>query len=541
MRGAAGVGAPRPGAVGHRGDLRGRSRGHDPAPGVAALGTEVEHQVAFGDDVEVVLDHDHRVARVHQPVEHPDQALHVGHVQPDGRLVEHVEGVDVAAAPGTALAGTRARPGQLGHQLDALRLAPAQARALLAEGEVAEADILQQLQRVPDAGVELEVHGSLVDAHGEHVRDALVAEAHLEGLCGEPGAAAGVAGHRDVRQEAHLDGARALAFALLAAAALHVEREAARGVAAHTRLRGSREKPPHVVPDAHVGGRARPRGSADRGLVDLEHPSHRLPARDRGAPPWCLGPGPATAPRRDERMHVVVQHVAHQGALPAAAHARDARHAAEREGRVDAREVVQAGAFHAHRAGRPRAGAPRGSRRGWTRGWRRNRPVSEVRLARICFTVPSATRRPPFTPPPGPRSMTCSARADGLLVVLDHDHRVALVPQTLEGLEQHLVVPGVQADGRLVEDVAHPAQVRAELRGEADPLGFAAAQRRRRAVEREVRQPDLAAESRTGTTARPRCRGRSRARAPRARGPRPGSPPRRPEAASSPRCCGPGS
>ena len=45
--------------------------------------------------------------------------------------------------------------------------------------------------------------------------------------------------------------------------------------------------------------------------------------------------------------------------------------------------------------------------------------------------VPSATMRPPCTPAPGPMSTTWSAQADGVLVVLDHDHRVAQVAQVV--------------------------------------------------------------------------------------------------------------
>ncbi len=81
--------------------------------------------------------------------------------------------------------------------------------------------------------------------------------------------------------------------------------------------------------------------------------------------------------------------------------------------------------------------------------------------------------------------------ADRVFVVLDHEQRVALGLQLLERVEQDAVVARMQADGRLVEDVAHAAQVGAELRREPDALRFAARQRRRRAVEREIRQPDL--------------------------------------------------
>src|SRR5207302_9067820 len=58
---------------------------------------------------------------------------------------------------------------------------------------------------------------------------------------------------------------------------------------------------------------------------------------------------------------------------------------------------------------------------------------------------------------------------DGVLVVLDHHQRFALLLELLTYVEQEAVVAVVQADGRLVEDVAHAAQVGAELRTEPDP------------------------------------------------------------------------
>jgi hypothetical protein len=47
----------------------------------------------------------------------------------------------------------------------------------------------------------------------------------------------------------------------------------------------------------------------------------------------------------------------------------------------------------------------------------------------ISAGVPWATMRPPCTPAPGPMSTTWIGGADGVLVVLDHDHRVAEVAQ----------------------------------------------------------------------------------------------------------------
>ena len=50
------------------------------------------------------------------------------------------------------------------------------------------------------------------------------------------------------------------------------------------------------------------------------------------------------------------------------------------------------------------------------------------------------------------------SRKHGVLVVLDHDQRVAEVTQPLKGREQLVVVALVQTDGRLVEDIQHAHQ-----------------------------------------------------------------------------------
>jgi hypothetical protein len=64
--------------------------------------------------------------------------------------------------------------------------------------------------------------------------------------------------------------------------------------------------------------------------------------------------------------------------------------------------------------------------------------------------------------------------ADGVFVVLDHDHRVAHIAQVAQGAKQAFVVALMQADARLVEDIHDTDQARADLAGQADTLGFAA-------------------------------------------------------------------
>ena len=81
--------------------------------------------------------------------------------------------------------------------------------------------------------------------------------------------------------------------------------------------------------------------------------------------------------------------------------------------------------------------------------------------------------------------------ADRLLVVLDDDDRVSEVAQAHERGQEASVVALVQADRRLVEDVEHAHQRRADLCGEPDALRLAARERRGGAVQGEVADADV--------------------------------------------------
>jgi hypothetical protein len=63
-------------------------------------------------------------------------------------------------------------------------------------------------------------------------------------------------------------------------------------------------------------------------------------------------------------------------------------------------------------------------------------------------------------------------RSDRFLVVLDYEHRIAEVAQPAERREQSSIVPLVQSDRRLVEDVEHAGELRANLRRQPDALPF---------------------------------------------------------------------
>ena len=80
--------------------------------------------------------------------------------------------------------------------------------------------------------------------------------------------------------------------------------------------------------------------------------------------------------------------------------------------------------------------------------------------------------------------------AHGVLVVLDDQNGVAEVAQLPKRGQKLVIVALVQADGRLVENIEHAHQARADLRRQTDALAFAAGERRRRARKRQIAQAD---------------------------------------------------
>ena len=97
-------------AFGDARDVFRRALRHDAAAAIAALGAEVQDPVGGLDHLQIVLDHHHGVARVHQGVQHFQQLAHVLEMQARGGLVQ-----DVERPPGGAA-------GKFLGKLDALRL-----------------------------------------------------------------------------------------------------------------------------------------------------------------------------------------------------------------------------------------------------------------------------------------------------------------------------------------------------------------------------------------------------------------------------------
>src|SRR5947209_10198453 len=449
-------------------DLFGRAGGDDLPALVAAFGTEVDHVVGGLDHVEVVLDHQHRVAHRHEPRQHVEQLVDVREVQARRGLVEHVEGAARRAAR------------QLGGELDALRLTARELRRRLAHVNVAETDLADGLELVGDLRDRREQLGRLVDAHREDVGDRLVLELHLERLRVVTLALADFARHVHVGQEVHLDLDDPVALARFAAAALDVERKTPRRVAAHLRFGRERVQLANLVERTGVGGGVRAGRSADRRLVDHHHLVERLGALHA-----------AVRAARGLVVQVLVERLdddfVDQRRLARAAHARHARERAQRQIDVDAFEVVRLRADHAERAAALLAVlrdrdelAPREVRAG-----ERFRILLDL-LDRADGEDAAALRARA-----GADVDDDVGRAHRVLVVLDDDQRVADVAQRLQRGQKPVVVALVQPDRRFVQNVEHADERRADLRRQADPLRLPARERRRAARQVQVAQSDV--------------------------------------------------
>ena len=87
--------------VGRCRDIFRRAFGDDRAARAAGFRAQVDDPVGRLDDVEIVLDHDDRVAQIDQAIEDIEQFADVVEVQAGGRLVEDVDGL-AGVGPATA-------------------------------------------------------------------------------------------------------------------------------------------------------------------------------------------------------------------------------------------------------------------------------------------------------------------------------------------------------------------------------------------------------------------------------------------------------
>ena len=184
-----------------------------------------------------------------------------------------------------------------------------------------------------------------------------------------------------------------------------------------------------------------------------------------------------------------IQNVVYQRRFPRAGNAGDHRQQPERNRHVDILQIV---AVRAENRDAPcRSGCGARPARESSACPERYCPVSDAGFAAISSGAPERHQVSARFSRARAQVHHVIRAANRLLVVLDHQHRVAQIAQRFERAEQPAVVARMQPDRRLVEHVEHAAQPRADLRRQANPLRFAAGKRGRRAVERQIAQPDV--------------------------------------------------
>src|ERR1700744_3545193 len=109
----------------------------------------------------------------------------------------------------------------------------------------------------------------LVDLHGQHVTDVFAAPRNRQRLRIEALAMTDVARHLHVRQEAHANGAHALAFTGRAAAFACIEREARGRIATSAGFQRAGEQLTDGIPYAYISSGTGARRFADWRLVDF--------------------------------------------------------------------------------------------------------------------------------------------------------------------------------------------------------------------------------------------------------------------------------
>ena len=200
----------------------------------------------------------------------------------------------------------------------------------------------------------------------------------------------------------------------------------------------------------------------------------------------------------------LVQHVFDERGLARAGHAGDAHQPPQRELHVDVLEVVLANAAQLHAPERGHHARPgRGVRRilaGLGRGRTRRhlfraRQVLARQRARIRADGLGRVEGDDLAAAlagAGTEIQDAVRRQHDLRIVLDHHQRIARIAQPMHHLGHALHVARMQADGRLVQHEQRIHQRGAQRGSQIDALDFAARERARLAVEREVTQAHFA-------------------------------------------------
>src|SRR5271157_1085783 len=333
--------------------------------------------------------------------------------------------------------------------------------------DVPQAYIHQRLQLLLDLGKVLQDRQRVCDRGLQQIGDGVSLVLHRQRLVIVALAAADFAKDVNVREKIHLDTPLAFALASFATSAGNVEGEASRLVAALARFRQHGIEVANLGEDAGVSRGIRTRRAPNRRLVNLNDLVDELGPGDRLVPARLFA-------RAVERLgQRAIKNVVDQRRLARSRDAGHQRHHPQRKTDIQVLQIVLVRAEN--REGFAVWLSPRvaigdlllardvlpGERAGLGLDLLRRAAGDDFAAVAACA---------------GAEVNYIVRAANRVLVVLDYQHRVAQIAQRFQRLQQPAVVAMMQADRRLIEDVQHPAQLRSNLRGQADALAFAAAQ-----------------------------------------------------------------
>ena len=215
-----------------------------------------------------MLDNQHRVPCIHQPLQYQQQLLHIIGVETRGGLIEDIDGAACGAL------------GKLCCQLHTLCLTSREGGRGLPQLHIAKAHIPKGLQPLGDLGDGGEEGQRFIHRHFQHFRDGLALILHFQGLAVIPLAAADLTGHIHIGEEVHLDFQHAVTAAGFTASALGIEGEPPRAIAAALCLGQGGEEVADVVKEAGVGCRVGAGRAPDGTLVNGDNLVQMLLALD---------------------------------------------------------------------------------------------------------------------------------------------------------------------------------------------------------------------------------------------------------------------
>ena len=118
-------------------DLVIRPLGNQFAAVLAGSRPKVENPVRRSHDVRIMLHHQNRIAQIAQPVKNLDQPVRVPRMQPDRRLIQHIQRAHQSRS-------------QRSRQLNALRLSPRERGRKPVQREIFQPHIVQKSQALAD-------------------------------------------------------------------------------------------------------------------------------------------------------------------------------------------------------------------------------------------------------------------------------------------------------------------------------------------------------------------------------------------------------